>query len=147
MTALRAIVAESRAKANIDHTIAIDTPDGYSVLAEFGAVTPCDIRGTTGNDTLVGTHGNDVICAQEGADLIKARGGDDLILGGPGIDTVSFADAPRGVIANLGKTTATGESSDALSEVENLVGSRFDDKLDGDGGINVLDGGGGSDGL
>jgi Ca2+-binding RTX toxin-like protein len=51
------------------------------------------------------------------------QGGDDLLIGGPGIDAASSADATTGVTANLGTTTATGQGTDALEDIENLVGS------------------------
>ncbi len=49
--------------------------------------------------------------------------------------------------ANLTANTATGEGSDTFVQVENLVGSDFEDRLIGSDGPNVLTGRAGNDGL
>ena len=42
---------------------------------------------------------------------------------------------------------ATGEGADELRGIENVIGSQYDDRLYGDAGANLLQGGGGDDGL
>jgi len=49
------------------------------------------------------------------------------------------------VIADLAAGTATGDGADILVEIENLIGSRYDDVLSGDSGPNLLRGGAGND--
>jgi Ca2+-binding RTX toxin-like protein len=86
--------------------------------------------------------------------------GNDAIDGGAGIDTVNYAEGggrTEGVNVNLATGvggTISGGEIDALINVENVFGTRFDDTLIGDGGDNILagqlgndllDGGGGSD--
>jgi Ca2+-binding RTX toxin-like protein len=75
--------------------------------------------------------------------------GADKLIGGASIDTASYADAPGGVVANLSKpSTNTGHAAgDTYSSIENLTGSRFNDKLTGNNAANVLNGGAGKDTL
>ena len=89
----------------------------------------------------------DVICGLGGDDVIKGQGGNDVIIGGAGVDTASYTDAPGAVVANLTTGTATGHGTDTLEDIEGLIGSPFNDKLDGNAGINFLTGGAGNDGL
>ncbi|CAA2105877.1 Serralysin B [Methylobacterium bullatum] len=64
-----------------------------------------------------------------------------------GTDTVSYADAARGVTASL--ADASGNTGDAAGDtyfsIENLTGSAFADRLTGDWRANTLDGGAGAD--
>jgi Ca2+-binding RTX toxin-like protein len=130
--------------------IAVD-PESYGEERMRGSLTAtptCESgAGTTGNDTIVGTSGNDVLCGFEGDDVIKGMGGNDFIIGGPGVDAANFADSPAAVTANLTTGTATGQGTDTLKDIENLIGSRYNDKLDGNAGTNTLHGGAGLDGL
>ena len=134
----------------------------------------CTQTGTSSADTLTGTSGDDVICggggpdtirAVEGNDVLKGEGGGDKLYGGPGqdtldggigTDTADFSGASVAVGASLVENTATGEGSDTLVSIENLVGSNYNDTLDGSGagnslngatGIDVLSGQGGADKL
>jgi Ca2+-binding RTX toxin-like protein len=117
-----------------------------------------NIRGGLGDDILVGDNSANVIYGAAGADRIEGNGGNDMIYtgggydyvdGGAGIDTVSYAESWDKVTVNL--TTGInqyGEASrDTLINVENLIGSKFDDNITGDAGVNVLKGGGGDDTL
>jgi Ca2+-binding RTX toxin-like protein len=105
------------------------------------------LHGGDGDDRLSGRDGNDVLEGGRGRDLILGGAGNDRIDGGEGRDTASFAEASRGVVVQLWRTTAqdTGEGRDALRAIEDLEGSAYRDKLTGDGGANALSGGGGDD--
>jgi Ca2+-binding RTX toxin-like protein len=132
------------------------------------------IIGTSGDDTLDGTlysdvvnglDGNDTINGSDGDDILDGGDGNDVLNGGIGSDTASYADAMSGVTVSLGATgsggtkmdgvqqATGGAGTDALTSVENLIGSAFDDILKGLGipsGSFVgsrLDGGGGDDWL
>ncbi len=94
------------------------------------------IAGGAGDDTLIGGEGDDVLSGGEDGAAGNAQSGND---------TVSYARAAEGVKADLGKGTATGEGSDRLFAIDNLIGSRFDDVLTGDSGPNTLNGGDGND--
>jgi uncharacterized repeat protein (TIGR01451 family) len=125
----------------------------------------CTIVGTFGDDDLRGTRHHDVICGLAGDDHIDGGGaddvlygneGDDVLLGGdaadkidggPGNDTASYAGSSHGVHCDLSRSRATGEGTDKLIDIENLIGSRYDDTLIGDDGANNLSGGRGNDTL
>ena len=136
------------ARAGTTYHIVVNAQNGYSPLSgRLSAVPRCNVIGTAANDTVVGTARDDVVCGLAGDDVLKGQGGDDVFIGGPGIDAASYADAPAAVTANLTTGTATGHGTDTLRDIENLVGSPFNDKLDGNAGANTLNGGAGIDGL
>ncbi|MGX9353396.1 beta strand repeat-containing protein (plasmid) [Shimia sp. W99] len=83
--------------------------------------------------------------------FVSSTGGRERYFGGDGVDTVTYFNASSGVIANLrngavvnGQETGYGTGGDAARdlyfEIENLVGSRFDDQLTGNNGRNQLNG-------
>ncbi|KQV43355.1 MULTISPECIES: calcium-binding protein [unclassified Rhizobium] len=96
------------------------------------------LYGLAGNDNLDGGAGNDVLIGGLGA---------DTLIGGAGTDTASYADAAKGVVANLAKPSLNTNDAlgDTFSSIENLTGSRFGDTLTGNAGVNVLLGGDGAD--
>ena len=66
--------------------------------------------------------------------------------GGAGSDTVSYAGSSTAVIIDLiGQTTFDGAVNDALSSIENAVGSSLSDTFYSNALTNRFDGGGGSD--
>lgn len=106
----------------------------------------------SGNDTIVGSNGNDVLLAGKGNDIIEGGVGHNIIDGGSGQDTASYANATHAVtvilngIATVGHETIDSDFAvDTLKSIENLIGSSFDDSLEGDGHNNILDGGLGKD--
>jgi Ca2+-binding RTX toxin-like protein len=124
-----------------------------------------------GNDTLVGIHsvvgtefadvlrgsnqfncfdglaGDDVIVALDGDDCAYGGLGDDTVDGGAGLDLLSFRYSGAPVRVNLSRGAATGEGTDRLAGIEDVVGSSFADVLTGDGGTNSFQGEGGADRL
>ena len=97
-----------------------------------------NLSGSAHDDTLTGNARNNVLSGRAGADLFD---------GSAGADTVSYSGSNAGVTVNL--LTGAGERGDAegdmLSNIENLIGSRYNDVLTGDTGNNVLRGGAGDD--
>ena len=102
--------------------------------------------------------------AVSGDDIIEGDAGADMLDGGDGTDTLSYAGSSSGrttgddanprtgvtVSLNLDPTDTdnTGthaEGDNAISNFENLTGSRYNDMLTGDGSVNVIKGGGGHD--
>ena len=83
--------------------------------------------------------------------LLVAGQGDNILAGGAGGDTVSYANGVRagqGVSIDLnlvGPQDTGGSGTDTLVDIENLIGSPFDDILIGDAQDNVLVGGPGAD--
>ncbi|WP_417525599.1 CHRD domain-containing protein [Marinovum sp.] len=83
--------------------------------------------------------------------FVSSEGGRERYFGGDGVDTVTYYNASAGVVANLsngarvnGQETGYGSGGvaarDLYFEIENLVGSRFDDELRGSSGRNQLNG-------
>lgn len=82
------------------------------------------------------------------ANVLYAGTGDNVLYGGDGIDTVSYRYATAGVTIDLALffEQATGGSGlDRLDSIENLEGSRFDDRIVGSAGANLLEGSAGAD--
>ncbi|QJP94458.1 retention module-containing protein [Pseudomonas fluorescens] len=106
------------------------------------------LNGGDGNDVLTAGSGNNELHGGAGNDLLYSGPGNDLLDGGTGIDTVSYAHATAGVTVNLsllGAQNTLGAGIDTISNVENLVGSNFNDTLTGDNNNNVINGGLGND--
>jgi Ca2+-binding RTX toxin-like protein len=120
-----------------------DTLTGvHSVVgSEFDDV----IRGNDRFNCLDGLAGDDVLLGLGGEDCLYGGTGDDTVDGGPGPDLVSFRYAGNPVRVNLPRGTATGEGTDRLASVEDVIGSSFADVLTGDAATNVLSGEGGTD--
>ncbi|MDL5595582.1 retention module-containing protein [Bacillus subtilis] len=106
------------------------------------------LNGGDGNDVLTAGSGNNELHGGAGNDLLYSGPGNDILDGGTGIDTVSYAHATAGVTVNLsllGAQNTIGAGIDTISNVENLVGSNFNDTLTGDNNNNVINGGLGND--
>jgi Ca2+-binding RTX toxin-like protein len=114
------------------------------------------IIGTKFNDILVGTNSDDTIFDMDGNDTIVAGGGNDAIFagkggdwisGGDGIDTLHYGLSDAAVNVNLATHAGHGgyAEGDVIFEIENLVGSNFNDTLIGDSNANTINGGDGND--
>ena len=82
--------------------------------------------------------------------VLVATSAPDQIDGGDGTDTVSYGASDAGVVVDLGKTTAQAgghAAGDLLSNIENIIGSAYDDTLTGDTNNNKLSGREGNDTL
>ncbi|MBC6981709.1 M10 family metallopeptidase C-terminal domain-containing protein [Caulobacter sp. 17J80-11] len=107
-----------------------------------------NINGSAFNDNLRGHAGTNYLYGGGGDDVLEGGGGHDHLIGGAGIDTASYVNSAAAVTVRLTTTDAQvtgGAGSDTLTEIENLTGSRYDDRLTGDAGDNVLSGLGGDD--
>jgi Ca2+-binding RTX toxin-like protein len=129
----------------------------------FTTTATCTITGTSSSETLTGTSAGDIICAGAGDDIIKGLAGNDILKGeagndklyggigddtldgGLGTDIANFIESLTGISASLVTNTATGEGSDTLVGIENLVGSNLADELSGSDGNNLLTGNAGAD--
>ncbi len=118
-----------------------------------------NIDGTNSNDFLIGDidffgSDDDTINGLDGDDIIKPGDGIDDIDGGADTDTLDysfglFAGGPtEGVDLNLELGIERNDgfgNTGTISNVENVIGSRFNDLIEGDTGNNVLSGGAGDD--
>ena len=108
------------------------------------------INGAAGDDTIKGYAGNDVLEGSTGNDVLIGGLGGDTLSGGSGSDTASYAGAASGVIASLANSSInTGEAAgDTYISIERLIGTSFNDSLNGANVVNnTLRGGGGNDTL
>ncbi|MGE0395881.1 MAG: calcium-binding protein [Kofleriaceae bacterium] len=105
----------------------------------FGDILDDDVYGGDGNDVMIGGHGTDILEGAGGNDVIRGDTGNDSFDGGAGNDTVSFATAlPPGQPDNetngvhIRGNLSDGDGGDErLADVENIVGSSFQDDIRG----------------
>jgi Ca2+-binding RTX toxin-like protein len=122
-----------------------------NLIRGVGDAVTYRLDGGAGNDTVIGDAGDDVLAGGAGNDTLIGGAGADVMDGGAGNDTVSYADSNAnsqvGVTIDLGAGTAAGGDADgdSLKNIENLIGTDFNDVLTGNAGSNVLAGGGGND--
>ena len=122
------------------------------------------LAGGLGNDTLIGDAGNDSLSGNKGDDVYVFEGAGDLGIdtvveaASEGTDTLDFSGMPTGAPAGEGVTIDL--TDDALQtgvhdnlqidlntsgNIENVVGSEFDDSIVGNSAANELYGGAGAD--
>ena len=106
-----------------------------------------NLTGSAFNDTLTGDTNANVLQGLGGNDLLTGGAGNDTLDGGTGTDTASYAAASSGVTVDLSAGTATGDGSDTLISIENVIGSAYNDTFITTTGVHVFDGGAGSDTL
>ncbi len=130
--------------------------NGSQPLAIIETVVPFTTETLSGIEKVIGTNNGDIIL--DTASEIDAKGGNDyinsvqqnsVIDGGQGTDTVDYSASDTSVSVDLTAATGAGghAEGDTLSNIENLIGSDFDDQLTGDTGVNTFRGGAGDDAL
>ncbi|MCT8159914.1 calcium-binding protein [Pseudoruegeria sp. SHC-113] len=123
------------------------------ILSGIEAVT-----GSQQNDILTGDGGGNRLRGLDGLDVLRGMGGNDRLIGGAGFDSLDggagedwaqYKASASGVTVNLATGQGSGGAAqgDTLANIENLLGSGFDDHLIGDAGANRLVGLGGDDTL
>jgi Ca2+-binding RTX toxin-like protein len=98
-------------------------------------------------ENVIGSANADNITGDSADNVIEGGAGADTIDGAGGTDTASYAGSTLAVNVSLASGSGTGGDAqgDVLSNIENLIGSDWDDTLTGDGGDNVIEGGLGAD--
>ena len=129
-----------------------DTVDGgagtdvASYAGASGAVT-VDLSANSSS----GAAGVDALVNIEGArgsafdDMFVGSSSNNAITGGKGSDWLDVTGATGAVSVDLAGGTLTGDGTDTLASIENVLGTGFDDTLLGSGAKNVLSGRGGDD--
>jgi Ca2+-binding RTX toxin-like protein len=114
------------------------------VLADFERAI-----GSALNDTLTGGAGANILSGGAGDDVLVGLAGADSLIGGSGADTIDYAASGAAVIINLTTLFAGGgdAAGDTLSDIENVLGSAFQDTLTGSSAMNVLTGGASDDSI
>ncbi len=104
------------------------------------------IHGGDGGDTLRGGAGSDQLYGGNSDDVLIGGPGNDILDGGPGHDYVVYTDAPSAVAVDLNAGYASGgDGVDALTSIEGVYGTAFNDNLVGDANRNDIHGGDGGD--
>jgi Ca2+-binding RTX toxin-like protein len=123
-------------------------------VALFGASMIGD-----GNDSLDGGAGNDSLFGFLGNDTLSGGTGNDTLDGGQGRDLVDYsyinsnAAYTSGITVSLNLsntvtvTALVGSDVDQLVNIENVIGTKYADRLAGDANANSLNGGDGADTL
>ena len=103
----------------------------------------------TSEGAVIGGPGDDVIKSGIGDDLLNGGTGRDKLYGGAGNDTATYENSATGVRVNLTTNRGRGgeATGDRLFDIENLIGSDYDDTLIGSAVSNTLQGGDGADTL
>ncbi|NBB08125.1 retention module-containing protein [Pseudomonas sp. SLFW] len=133
--------------------IDISHQDGHTVLGTTGddvliGAANSELHGGDGNDVLVAGPGNNELFGDNGNDMLFSGPGNDLLDGGAGNNTANYSLATAGVTvstAETGPQHTGGAGTDTLVNIQNLIGSNYNDHLTGDSGNNVLNGGLGND--
>ena len=146
-----------------------------AALTIFGAGGNDTLTGGSGDDVIFGGDGNDILAGGDGDDTLDGGAGNDtfnegavangsdIFIGGPDVDTVSYALRTGPVIADIEATSASSdddgeltEGDDIVDDVEVVIGGTADDflsctitacTLTGGPGDDVLIGGSGNDTL
>ncbi len=128
-----------------------DTINGSGQTAGFtadGGAGNDSLVGGWGNDLLIGGAGSDTINGGAGDDTVRGGAGNDSLIGGSGRDLVDYSDATEGIWINLNTGASSGGTGgDTVVGFEDLLGSGFNDSVNGTDGANRLWGGAGADTL
>lgn len=134
--------------AVLDDQIYVNNPNTISYIIAWltGNSKANNIKGSNLYDILDGAAGNDTVNAGDGSDTIFAGQGNDVINGGSGSDWIAsranFNLATDGTsLENIDlldySTALTATGSDRNNT---LIGNKFDNKLYGNAGNDILDG-------
>ncbi|MGD1704988.1 hypothetical protein [Dapis sp. BLCC M229] len=106
-----------------------------------------NVIGSEFDDVIIGNASDNEITALNGNDLVIGNAGNDTVDGGNGGNVVSYRRDPSSVNVSLevGEATDGWGDTDALSNIENVVGSEFDDEITGNVEKNIITAGGGDD--
>jgi Ca2+-binding RTX toxin-like protein len=138
-------------------TVALTMPNPIDLTGSgLGLTTLLNIENLTGssyNDTLAGDTGNNTLKGGNGNDYLIATLGTDTLDGGANLDTASFVEnavfditnANQGVTVNLSlvgpqvvSSVIGGYGTQTLTNIENLVGTDYNDFLTGDAKNNTF---------
>ena len=108
-----------------------------------------DIDNDGDQDAFVGERGGNIIFFVNNGLLLTSTAGNDVLTGTPSLnDSATYANATAGITVSLLINTqqnTIGAGRDTLVDIENLVGSDFNDDLTGNAGHIVLTGRAGND--
>ncbi|MEQ1950818.1 calcium-binding protein [Mesorhizobium sp. CN2-181] len=117
------------------------------------------LSGGTDDDILIGGADGDDLFGDDDNDLLVGGSGADHLDGGEGIDIADYSGSSAAIVLSLSSDTTTTRANglialgasggdaegDVLDNIEQVLGSVFDDDIEGDARANKLNGGDGSD--
>lgn len=107
-----------------------------------------NIIGSNYDDIITGFNFGNQLYGGAGNDILNGNNGTDLLDGGDGVDTASYSSAAAARTINLAGGTATGTSTaHTLVNIENVVGSNYNDTITGNAQANKIEAGDGNDNL
>ena len=120
---------------------------GTSLAITPTAAAPMKLSGTAGADSLAGGAGNDTLSGLDGDDTLAGGAGADMLYGGVGRNSASYEHAATGVTVDFDNMhlNSGDAAGDVFSGISGVIGSAFDDRLNGSSGSNMLSGGAGRD--
>ena len=120
----------------------------------YGGKGADTIWGEAGNDELYGGKGADTLDGGVGNDILVGGKGNDTLIGGEGTDVASYqeddaAGGTQGIVVDMAAGTVidTFGHTDALTGIEEVLGSVFADKMSGSADSDSFYGGNGKDTL
>jgi Tol biopolymer transport system component len=121
--------------------LTLPAPKGSTIATGEGT------DGLVSIENAIGSSHADRIVGSYLRNVIDAGLGDDVVDGSYGLDTASYESAASGVEISLAVSTPqdSGHGSDTWTNMENVLGSSFDDQLTGSYLANTLLGGDGND--
>eukprot|EP00831_Metopus_contortus_P035798 TRINITY_DN28472_c0_g2_i1.p4 TRINITY_DN28472_c0_g2~~TRINITY_DN28472_c0_g2_i1.p4 ORF type:complete len:641 (-),score=199.44 TRINITY_DN28472_c0_g2_i1:101-2023(-) len=113
-------------------------------LAGFEAVI-----GSNYNDTLTGDAGNNTLKGGAGTDVLTGNAGADILDGGSGVDFANYNLSAAGISIDLANNVISGGDAqgDTLIGIEGIIGTNYDDTLQGNAESNTFFGGAGADAI
>lgn len=135
----------------INYLTASSTGTGFDLISKVENVIGSDhddtIIGSADDDAaLLGEAGNDSIMAMAGDDTLYTSLGSDTLDGGDGTDTLAFLDPAAGASVNLLLNAVIDDGngvSHTVLNLENIIGTSFEDSLIGDDNANMIETGNG----
>ncbi|MCP5381604.1 MAG: hypothetical protein H6912_04480 [Kordiimonadaceae bacterium] len=131
-----------------DFVAYIDSPGGVTVNLASGIGSRNDASGDSYNtvEGVFGSDYNDIITGNSADNLFEGLGGADAFDGGAGIDYVSYISSGSVTVdLRTGTGAETDAQGDTYTNIEGIIGSDYNDTLNGDDLDNYFEGGKGVD--
>lgn len=108
------------------------------------------VKATDTHESSITANVTVAVTSIHAGNLLVSSTGNDILAGTPANDTVTYGNATEPVTVSLAIATqqnTLGAGLDTLTAINNLIGSNFNDQLNGNGQNNALEGGAGNDTL
>lgn len=104
-----------------------------------------NLIGSAYDDHLIGDINANILRGGVGDDTLTGGAGADILDGGAGLNTANYASSAAGVLVDLAQGLGSGGDAqgDTLTDIQNIIGSAYDDTITANAAANRLDGGAG----